>query len=101
VVNARSQQTPARAGRLRTFSRVAICSSLLGMTLLAMAAPNARTTWLDAWAGSVGIGLVAGLLALCVAWARRQGKRGLLDFLAGLAAASLLAGFLRGRHRIF
>jgi hypothetical protein len=69
---------------------------LSALTLFAFLAPDAATTRLDAWAESVGVGIAAGLIALCVTRPRHQGRRNLLDLLTGLAAVGLLTGILRG-----
>jgi len=69
---------------------------------MAVFAPNAKATWLDAWAGAVVIGLGAGLLA--VGGSRlRPWLRRLWDFITGVAALGLViaaAGSLLGRRRI-
>jgi hypothetical protein len=66
------------------------------LTVMALFAPNGTTTWLDAWAGAMIAGVIAGLAA--VWWnraptARRQPGR-IWAFITDLAALGAAAGFL-------
>jgi hypothetical protein len=99
VANARSRPAapPVQGSRMRALT-VAGCTSLSAITLLALIAPNRTTTWLHAWAGTVGIGLAAGLITLWLGRPRRPRSR-LLDLLTGLAAVKLVAEIVRDLHR--
>jgi hypothetical protein len=61
---------------------------------MALAAPNGTTTWLDAWAGAMFTGALAGLVA--VWWnrsrTRPRGRAG--GFVSDTIALFLSAGFL-------
>jgi len=79
---------------LRRFLRTSAAWAVLFLTVMAVAAPNATTTWIDAWAGSVFIGVAAGL---CAVWwnrsrSRPRGRVG--GFVSDTIALFLSAGFL-------